>query len=198
MHISQATAIAGDLLERLYPHCDKLAIAGSVRRGKPDVGDIEIVCQPKKIAVGQVDIFAGVGAEVVHPDFINTVYAFGQREIGAAVGRYMRILLPQGIKLDLFMPQPDDFWRIMAIRTGSSEYSSKVLATAWKKLGWCGVSPHGLRRIQDCEEIKHEGKASTWKLVNPDGERPPVWQSEEDLFAWLQVPWIEPKYREIN
>lgn len=196
MHITQATAIAGDLLERLYPHCEKLAIAGSVRRGKPDVGDIEIVCLPKKLILK--DLFGWDEGVVVDHKFCDLVKSLGTIEIGKTDGRYMRILLPQGIKLDLFMPQPDDFWRIMAIRTGSSEYSSTVLATAWKKLGWCGVSPHGLRRIHDCEEIKHEGKASTWKLVNPDGDRPPVWQSEEELFAWLQLPWVEPKYREIN
>lgn len=192
MHLNQAKAIADRIVEILSPHCTKIHIAGSIRREKPEVKDIEIVCEPVKQAVG---LFSDVFIPSRHfkeaaSTFIDTV------EKGNFEGRYMKINLIGGrIQLDLFMPQSEDYYRQYAIRTGSSEYSKDVIAAGWIRKGWCGVDKLGLRRIIDCEaETSSDGK-TTWSLVNPEAENPPVWKSEEEFFNWLEVPWKEPKLR---
>ena len=38
-----ARKVADELVEALTPRCEQICIAGSLRRGKPDVGDIEIL-----------------------------------------------------------------------------------------------------------------------------------------------------------
>ena len=52
MRLDEATAIAERVVEILRPHCDRIEVAGSVRRGKPEVGDIEVVCIPRTTVSG--------------------------------------------------------------------------------------------------------------------------------------------------
>jgi DNA polymerase/3'-5' exonuclease PolX len=47
MELSRAREIAKRVLVLLRPFCERAEIAGSIRRGKPEVGDIEIVVIPK-------------------------------------------------------------------------------------------------------------------------------------------------------
>ena len=46
MELSKARDIADQVIERLRPHCERVQIAGSIRRGKERVKDIEIVASP--------------------------------------------------------------------------------------------------------------------------------------------------------
>lgn len=46
--LSEAKTIALEIYELLKPHCERIKIAGSIRREKAFVNDIEIVCIPKK------------------------------------------------------------------------------------------------------------------------------------------------------
>lgn len=45
--LSSAENIARGLLQFMEPYCDKIVIAGSIRRRKPQVNDVEIVAAPK-------------------------------------------------------------------------------------------------------------------------------------------------------
>jgi len=45
--LSTAITLAESIVTALAPGCSRIAIAGSVRREKPEVGDIEIVCIPR-------------------------------------------------------------------------------------------------------------------------------------------------------
>jgi DNA polymerase/3'-5' exonuclease PolX len=190
MEHQKAEAIALSTFELLQPHCDRIEVAGSIRRLKPEVKDIEIVALSKpKI---RTDVFGEKFQDGRATCFINQVEELGTILKGSPVdGRYVQIRLHEGINLDLFLPQPDDYFRQFAIRTGSSDYSRKVIATAWFKMGWCGTSD-GLRKKCDCIQ-----NAAGWKWVNKAGVIPPVWQSEQEFFEWLGLKWIEPNLRNI-
>lgn len=196
MKLQKAQFLANRVVEILQPHCQVVNIAGSIRREKPIVKDIEIVAIPKKIFVS-TDLFGG-GYHTPQAFFVNAIGTFTDEVIkGQPNGRYMQILLKGGCAtLDLFMPTEEDYYRQLAIRTGSSQYSSKVIASAWVKKGWCG-SDKGLRRIIDCE-AKITGEKTRWHCINPDGEKPPVWHSEEAFFKWLGIEYIHPMYRDVN
>jgi hypothetical protein len=139
--------------------------------------------------VGDIEICAVFNVKDLNKvkEIINS---FGWVRIGKLNGRYMQIALNTGIDLDLFMPQLHDYYRIYAIRVGSADFSAKILAAGWARLGWCGVEDKGLRRIEDCKKEKDK-----WVLVNAYGEKPPVWESEEEFFKWLNIDYIEPKNR---
>lgn len=192
MLLTKAKNIAIQKCELLQQHCYNVNIAGSIRRRVAEPGDIEIVCRPIREATGQASMFAEVAAEVaVIKKFADAVHSLGEVLKGNVNGRYMQIMLQESIKLDLFIPQDNDYYRIYAIRTGSSRYSSLVIASAWKKKGWVGTD-EGLRRIEDCEKVGD----NKWKIINHAGELPPVWQTEEEFFNWLGVKYLAPQYRE--
>jgi DNA polymerase/3'-5' exonuclease PolX len=58
-----SATIARKVAAELMPRCEQVCIAGSLRRGKPDVGDIEILYVPR---IGQVrmpgELFARSGS----------------------------------------------------------------------------------------------------------------------------------------
>lgn len=197
MRYNQAKELAINVGNRLLPFCTRLNIAGSIRRQKPDVKDIEIICLPRYIDGAQESLFGDVTVEkVISKNFVEVVKALGKAIKGKPDGRYMQIELPQRINLDLFMPEPNDYFRQYAIRTGSADYAARTIAAAWKRKGWCG-SGQGLRLQSDCIEHKQADGKSKWVCVNPEAQAPPVWQSEQEFFEWLGVPYIMPKLRSI-
>lgn len=196
MILSEAKNIALDKWNLLKPHCDICKIAGSIRREKPEPKDIEIVCLPKMV-MGK-NLFGEDTVKVRSQEFKNIVLGLGIVEKGKVDGKYMQILLPEGINLDLFMPDDFDFYRQFAIRTGSGDWTAKYIAGGWKSIGWCG-SDVGLRMQSQCEGKKGPDGKTKWRFNVPKSEEilPPHWKSEQEFFHWLKIRWIEPKYRNI-
>ena len=189
---SACQKIAVDICYKLQPFCEKINIAGSVRRKKQEPKDIEIVCIPK--IETQYDMFGTLFTSGRSTGFRDSVLALGEIIKGGTNGKYMQIKLSQGINLDLFMPDDFDYYRQYAIRTGSSDYAAKIIATGWKKKGWCG-SDKGLRKISDCIQSKGTDCKSKWKCVKENAELPPAWKSEEEFFNWINVKMLPPHER---
>lgn len=136
IQLAAADKIATSVLWQLEPHCERIEIAGSVRRRRPTVGDLEIVCIPS--AYAPLPLFASGIATVVNQ---------WPRVKGELPCKYTQRLLPQGIALDLFMVKPEGFGLQLAIRTGSARWSHEVLARSWVRAG-CR-SEGGLLRRQN-------------------------------------------------
>jgi len=162
MEYQKAKQIADSVLEKLKPHCERIEIAGSVRRKKANPNDIEIVAIPKPYGT---DLFESGIATVVNQ---------WEKVKGILPCKYTQRILPEGIKLDLFFATVDNWGLIFAIRTGSADYSHKVLATGWVKQGY---------------------KSSNGILTKDEIEYPV--REEIDLFNLLGLKWIDPQFREI-
>lgn len=186
----------------LRPHCHRLHIAGSIRRIRPEVKDIEIVCQPKMQRLS--DLFGWDEGTYPDKDFIKALGSITHETISGDVsGRMMKIKtnsrLCPGIQLDLFMPQPEDYFRIYAIRTGSAEYARHVIAAGWNKKGWAGVRGLGLRKISECN-VKTDAAGKKTYTIKEDvimPSVPPAWESEGEFFSWLGLGYIDPQEREF-
>jgi DNA polymerase/3'-5' exonuclease PolX len=189
MELKQASEIAVAICYKLQPHCELIKIAGSIRRKRTEVKDIELVAAPKVIPVR--NLFHQQVGELIDPNFSVLVKNLGTVELGKPDGRYMKILLPEGIKLDLFIPQRSDFYRQYAIRTGSKEYSF-ALAAKWVANGWCGTED-GLRLQSEC----YKDSSDKWHCSVKPPTLPPVWESEESFFSFLGIEWIKPEYRNV-
>lgn len=197
-----AIKVANYIVDKLKPHCNRIHIAGSLRRMCWDVNDIEIVCEPKK-QKSQTSLFDECNPETTLQAFTNEVKHITRRIIkGDVNGRYMQIetssAICPGIRLDLFLPQPSDYWRQYAIRTGSAEYAHRVIAAAWKKKGWTGIKNIGLRKIAECYTVAAPDGSFTYKLKTEikTPTLPPVWNSEADFFHWLNLEYIDPMLRD--
>jgi DNA polymerase/3'-5' exonuclease PolX len=162
---TEAHSIALAVLELLRPHCIRIEIAGSLRREKPEVKDIEIVAIPKPYQTG---LFQDGIAEVVS----QWQKVKGELEYGKC--KYTQRILPEGIKLDLFFAEEGNWGLIFAIRTGSADYSHKVLANGWVKRGY-----------------KSEGGYLT------QGGKVYEVREEKDLFDRLGIQYVEPKHRTL-
>jgi len=116
MELKRARAIAEKLVEKLAPYCERIEIAGSIRREKAEVGDIEVVAIPAPFA------------DALLPELIP-----GARFIKNG-SRYKQIALPEGINLDLFLVRPPVQWGVIfLLRTGPAEFSHKAVTR--KRLG---------------------------------------------------------------
>lgn len=195
MELSKAKAIGIEAGKKLQPFSDKLHLAGSIRRRNHEVKDVELCVLPKMIQVPTGDLFQQSFKDEVSPDFIKAVMGLGTVLKGKPTGRMMKIELT-GIMLDLFIPARHDYYRQYAIRTGSREYAQFVIAAGWLKIGWCGTED-GLRLQRECVSTEDSGGKKTWKVVSKTPTLPPVWESEEEFFNWLRVPYIDPSERNI-
>lgn len=169
MELEQAREIAQRVKATLAPYCQRIEIAGSIRRGVAQVGDIEIVAIPDQYEAG----LFGDGDMERCPDFVRLVEQWPKVRGDAATGRYTQRMLPEGIKLDLFTAMPNNWGLIYAIRTGSAAYSHEVLACGWVRAGYKSM----------CGMLTYNGV-----LV-------PV-REEHDLFKLIGRSWVEPEKRQ--
>ena len=174
----KAKKTADYLVQRMRPACYKIEIAGSIRRRKPVVHDIEIVVEPFVDALPNL-----LGDAAVYHSRLDDVLADLLEEgvlhwfAGAKVGERMKqfhALEANGIKVDLFVVRPPAQWgSIFAIRTGPAHYSH-----------WL-VTP------------RRQGGAMPSHLVQRDGglyedDRLIETPSEESFFQALQI-WPAPE-----
>ena len=138
MKLEEAYQIAEKIKKQLEPYCDRIAIAGSLRREKTDVKDIEIVAIPN-------DRFQ-----------LGLIVNKWKKIRGEVGGKYLQRELPERINLDLFFANEKNWGYIFAIRTGSAEYSHKVLAIGWLKAGYKGVDGILTKNKQEIEVREEE------------------------------------------
>lgn len=197
MLYKQAHEIAIKLYKSIEPFCEKIDIAGSVRREKAEVKDIEICCVPR--TTKETNLFGEAISDFRLPAFCSTVLESGLVIKGdIKKGRYVQLQLKEPIVLDLFIPEKTDYYRQLAIRTGSADYSFKVIANAWLKNGWCGTE-NGLRKTSECFK-KFIGQVAgrdkfKWICNSDKPALPPEWENEYEFFKWLNLEWVEPKKR---
>lgn len=187
MDLVTARALADKLIARLGPSCERIEVAGSVRRGKRWVGDLELVAIPRTI--GQVDLFGQVGQRtslldrdldhlvtIRHisrqpPPGWATTLAWGPRQKKFWLKLSDRLGIAQ---VDLYITTPESWGAIFCIRTGPQDFSEALVAHFKFR------TPY---RQQD------------GMLVRQDtGEAVPVLE-EDDYFRLAGIPWIPPDRR---
>jgi DNA polymerase/3'-5' exonuclease PolX len=200
MKLEEARNIALEIWNKMKDLCEpgQCKIAGSIRREKPEVKDIEIVSLPKTVEVK--DLFDKVTGRVRIKEWVELVYSLGEAVKGNPNGKYNQIILrDRDIKLDLFMPDADDYYRQLVIRTGSAEWVKTYIAGGWVKQGWVGTKEDGLMMRSQCLGFTLPTKHVLWKSNVPESQKmkPPAWKSEREFFEWLKLQWVEPKNRNI-
>lgn len=181
-----AQAIANEVRDLLEPATERIAVAGSIRRGMRDIGDIELVAIPKTHAEFVRDGFFG-GQETVVDELQQAV----DRLIAEGVlaphptdpkrgPRYSKLLhVASGLQLDLFCARPQTWGLIFVIRTGPPSYS-QYLVTIARKRGLHVASGELHKGGLGCTAIECQ--------VVPTPE-------EHDVFAAIGIPGDPPERR---
>ena len=130
MELEQAQKFANQIVEHISPFCDRITVAGSIRRKKPQVRDVDIVLIPKPLLWSRI---------------ISTL----QKKMYAKVlkcGEKVAQLTIDGINVDIYSTNPKEWEALLLIRTGSAEHNIKLSIQARKmgmKLTHSGLSKDG-------------------------------------------------------
>ena len=112
MKLETAKKIAGTFISQIQPWCLRIEIAGSVRREKPEVHDIEICAIPNP-----QDLFG-----------LKEIMDAQQYIKGKFPSKYSQII-SQGEKIDIFWCNRENWGNIFLIRTGDWEFSKWIMGT---------------------------------------------------------------------
>jgi DNA polymerase/3'-5' exonuclease PolX len=173
MIYAEAKRLADQLLAELSPVCERIEIAGGVRRMKPDPHDIELVAIPKLEPIK--DLFGGIGGQRnLLNQFIEDNYFCDKNG-----DRYKKIVVTPEISCDLFIVLPPfRQWGVLfTIRTGPADFSHRIVTP--RRHGGCMPSDH------------HERDGAVW---DARGQMIPM-PEEIDFLNFLGLGWIEPKER---
>lgn len=201
MKHADALKIAQGLVERLRPGCTRIEIAGSVRRGKADVKDIEIVAIPDLTPLPPPRPMFGQPRPQWHKTALDKLVfelcLEGWMRPNMAGPKYKKLkidLTHFGMKdefvlLDLFLVTPPAEWGVqMVIRTGPAEFSHWVVTRVRN-----GGAMKNTHRVQD---------GAVWlgdrEEKNPDPSTKLSMPEEIDFLKFLGLDWIEPGEREAR
>lgn len=113
--LERAQRIANKILELLSPDCKKIEVAGSIRRKRPWVNDVDIVLIPRD-----------------HWGIHNKLLRLGQMKMsGSKIARVMY----GDIQIDFYFANEETWSTLLLVRTGSAEHNVKLASLA-KNRGW--------------------------------------------------------------
>ncbi len=142
-------------------------VAGSLRRRKEVIGDIDILVSAKKSDVPKLmEVFTE------HPD-VERVIAKGETKSS--------VILNSGINCDMRVVSDEEFPFALAYFTGSKDHNVAMRSLA-KRFGW-SLNEYGFSELGSAEK---RGKAK--RIVRC--------KDEEDIFKALELSYIPPELRE--
>lgn len=187
---AEALAVAEKLKAQLSPFCERIEIAGSLRRRCETVGDIEIVAIPKVLR--QEGLFGPVGKGISMLDVHLAKFPEVYRQVRA--GERLKELRFEGYQVDLFLTTREQWGVIFTLRTGSADFS-KWLVTSREQGGGrmnCRYVNEGRvwRRIESRREPGSPEPGTA--LMNLDGSQLEAMETpeERDVFEALGVDWV--------
>lgn len=174
--LAHGNSIAARLMFGLKGGCDRIEIAGSLRRRRPFVGDIELLAIP----IANHDL---LGQPLEHTQLDERVASMidrGELAPGPRNGskwKTLQICEVPGLLLDLFIVTPATWGREMLVRTGPAEFSHRMV-TPRTQGGWL---PGDFRF--DGNRLWRAKAGGMQVLDTPE---------EQDVFAALGLAYIEP------
>lgn len=175
--------VADELCAALQPVCERITVAGSLRRQKPTVGDVEILyIRMTEIRPDPDDMFATITvnlADEVIAELERTGVLERRRNVNGSemFGPKNKLMRHRasGMPVDLFAATPENWWNYLVCRTGPAESNTRI-ATAAQHRGW-KWHPYG----------------TGFSRENDEGEREEFTVTcEEDVFRFVGMPFAEP------
>jgi len=182
--LASARKIAERIVAELRPFCEQIEIAGSIRRARPEVGDIDLVILPREGEENALRARATASPSV-------RVLTQGREN--------MSLVLANGIQVDLFFARraqndlagyvPGNFGMRLLAMTGSKEHNIHLAKLAEAK-GYHFAPYAGLMRGGRYRFAAGGGREY-------HGGEVFVGEKELEILRALGLGWIEPDAREV-
>lgn len=180
---AEALAVANILVQEFAGWVERITIAGSLRRGKPTVGDVELVLIPMFEPAKVSEDFFNASPEVNRTEErIKLMCQFGtikprpniNGSIAWGAKNKLAVHCASGIPVDLFLTTAEAWFNYLVCRTGGAENNVRI-ASAAKKKGWMW-HPYGSGYT--------DNYGNDIKVT-----------SERDVFELVGLPYLEPEQR---
>jgi DNA polymerase (family 10) len=174
--------VAAELCAALKSVCERLVVAGSLRRRKPTVGDVEILyigktetCQDPEDMFGRItfNLADEVIAELEKRGVLERRKNLNGSTMYGVKNKLMRHAAT-GLPVDFFSATPDNWWNYLVCRTGPAESNTRICMAAQER-GW-KWNPYG-------EGFSRGGETRAMA-------------SEEEVFAFVGLPYAKPEERQ--
>ncbi len=183
--LEAARAKALEIAKALEAHCEQIEIAGSIRRGKPWVKDVDLVAIPKMKSKGAL---FGSTDEIAKTDFYAAVRELAA-PVDAAGERLIRTeayVAEKVIHVDIYLATAETWATLLLIRTGSAEHNIWMCARARACGGKLHADGSGL-------EVPGQYDPAAQRVINNLVIRA---KTEEEIFKAMGIGYAEPKDRE--
>lgn len=174
--------VAAELCRALRPECIKIIVAGSLRRRKNDIGDIEI------LYIGRTGVRQKAGDMFEEEEFDRADAKILELELAEVIGRRLNVKgfetygpkiklvkhLETGLPVDLFKATADNWFNYLVCRTGPAASNINIAKRAQERGAHWMPFGSGFRR---------------------GGQLIPV-ESEAAVFEFVGLPYREPWERE--
>lgn len=171
MKLPEARRMAERIVAELSPLCERIEVAGSVRRGRPEVGDLDfavLVAPGQRLVVRE----RAIARATIVKDGEDVLI------VRLAGGMQADFYFARPASADLLQPIPGNWGTVLLCRTGSKEHNIHLAQTARRQ----GLQWETMTGIT---------------LTQPDGSREVLAsETEEDIFRTLGLDYVAPERRE--
>lgn len=183
--LDEALGAARALAYLIKDACVRVEIAGSIRRKKPTIGDIDLVVEP--FVADVFDMFGEASGETANltDERLQELVAAGKvgkrldRNGRPTWGEQLKRATYHGLNVDIQSVLDVDTWGMwMLIRTGPADFNCRMVTPRWQG----GLLPPGME-VRDGFQL--------WRM----GARVPT-PTEQDVFAAYGLDYVEPEARQ--
>lgn len=174
--LQAARNVAHEVVQHVTPAMQRIEVAGSIRREKPIVGDVELVAIPED-REKLFKLLSEVG-QLIKPGVPGVIPWTPKRD-----AKYVRLRLHQEMNLDLFLATPQNWGGLFLMRTGS--------ATGSDGNSFNGFVPGMFSRFK---KLSGGGRMTDAMPTMPTGEQLEL-REEQDFFDLLEMDFVPPPER---
>jgi len=181
MKLEDAFREPGWIISKFDYLCEKVMVVGSVRRQRPEVNDIDIVVMPR---VPRDENWNEIAKALKHAHRMSQIKKGPKLMTFAHYNDAPDLLRPRDpdYTIDIYNATPETWGILVLVRTGSKEHNVKLCSLALSKGMKLSAAEGVLKQV--------ESFPSMMKVVAS--------KTEEDIFAALGIPFVEPEDREVG
>ena len=170
--LDKADRLAAKIVKELAPFCDQIEVAGSIRRRRPFVNDIDLVVLPKRGQEEKLRERCRLNATVIRTGPQMMELRLG---LGITQSYQVDLWIAHPPAEDLLAKAPTNFGSLLLCRTGSKEHNIWLVTHA---------------KLKGLKWNPHHGVFSGDHLIAS--------ATEAEIFAALDLPFIKPEEREAG